>query len=114
MLAAVADAIGQCVEKSADGLTIAAAALDSTHMHLLIAYGGRNIDATAKWLADQTTKAVHRQTPHSGPVWGKGKWCSYVFDRQHWEHAMEYIERHNIQRGRGRRPYTFLAPPARL
>ena len=33
-------------------------------------------DGTAKWLADQTTKAIHGRTPHTGPVWCKGKWCS--------------------------------------
>ena len=87
---------------------MAAAALEPTHMHLLIPYAGRDIDVTAKWLADQTTKAVHRATGHTGPVWCKGKWCSYVFDSAHWDSIREYIERHNERRGLARRPYPFL------
>jgi hypothetical protein len=108
MLAAVAEAIAQCVAKSAVGLAVAAASLDSTPMHLLIPYSGRDIEVTAKWLADQTTKAVHRRTSHAGPVWCKGKWCSFVFEPGHWDNAREYIERHNVERGRGQRPYTFV------
>jgi REP element-mobilizing transposase RayT len=104
----VADAIGGCVAESASGLAIAAAAIESTHIHLLIPYSGRDIHKTAKWLADRTTKAVHRQTSHTGPVWCKGKWCSFVFDQSHWESTLDYIERHNVRRGRRPRPYSFL------
>lgn len=108
MVGAVVAALTECVRESNGGLTIVAAAVESTHMHLLIPYNGRNIDKTAKWLADQTTKAVHRATNHSGPVWGKGKWCSYVFDEKHWQNAIEYIERHNLRHGRAAKPYPFL------
>ncbi len=104
----VADAVGECVAKSAGGVAITAAAIESTHVHLLIPYGGRDIQKTAKWLADQTTKAVHRHTTHGGPVWCKGKWCSYVFERLRWQSTVEYIERHNVRRGREARPYPFL------
>ena len=108
MLAAVAEAIAECVAKSAGGLAVAAAAIDSTHTHLLIRYSGRDIEITVKWLADQTTKAVHRRTRHGGPVWCKGKWCSYVFESAYWDNIREYIERHTVCRGRAPRPYAFL------
>ena len=108
MIAAVVGAIAECVATSAGGLAVAAAAIEPTHMHLLIPYSGRDIDITGKWLADQTTKAVHRRTSHAGPIWGKGKWCSYVFESDHWENAREYIEGHNVRHGRSRRPYSFL------
>lgn len=104
----VADAIAECVAKSRGGLAIAEAAIESTHIHLLIPYSGRDIHKTAKWLADQTTKGVHRQTNHAGPVWCKGKWCSYLFDESHWQSTLEYIEHHNIRRGRHAKPYPFL------
>ncbi len=108
MVHVVVAAIVECVRISAGGLAIAAAAIESTHAHLLIAYSGRDIDKTAKWLADRTTKAVHRETNHHGPVWCKGKWCSYVFDESHWQGAIDYIERHNTRQGREARPYPFL------
>jgi len=41
-------------------------------------------------------------------VWGKGKWCSYVFQEGHWQGAMEYIERHNLRHGRPAKPYSFI------
>ncbi len=108
MVRAVVDGVADCVRSSAGELRVAAAAVESTHMHLLIPYSGWDIDKTAKWLADQTTKAVHRSTAHAGPVWGKGKWCSYVFDEGHWENAIQYIERHNLRHGREAKPYAFI------
>ena len=108
MISAVEHAIDECVTKSAGGLRIVAAAIESTHMHLLIPFHSRNIDVTAKWIADQTTKAVHRHTQHAGPVWCKGKWRSYIFEEFLWENIWEYIERHNTRHGRSARPYSFL------
>jgi REP element-mobilizing transposase RayT len=108
MVDAVIDAITDCAAVSAGGFAVVAAAIESTHVHLLIPYSGRDIDKTAKWLADRTTKALHTKTPHRGPVWCKGKWCSYVFEQTHWENTARYIERHNIRHGRGARPYPFL------
>jgi hypothetical protein len=108
MIRAVATAIGECVKVSDGGLKIAAASVVFSHMHLLIPYNIRDIDKTAKWLADQTTKAVHRHTAHSGPVWGKGKWRSYVFDEGHWQNTIQYIEKHNLRHHRAAKPYSFI------
>lgn len=108
MIQAVADAVGECVVKSNGGLAVAAATIVSTHMHLLIPYSGRDIDRTTKWLADQTTKAVHRDTGHVGPVWCKGKWRTFVFDQSHWENAKQYIGRHNLKHGLPAQPSAFV------
>jgi hypothetical protein len=108
MVNAVVAAIGECVRISRGELTVAAAAVESTHMHLLIPYSGRDIDNTIKWLADKTTKAVHRRTSHNGPVWGKGKSRCYVFDEGHWNSAVKYIQRHNLRHGRPANPYDFI------
>ncbi|HEY4759918.1 MAG TPA: transposase [Thermoguttaceae bacterium] len=109
MIDVVIDSIADCIQLSAGGLAVVAAAIEPTHMHLLIPYSGRDIDKTAKWIADQTTKKIHSKTNHSGPVWCKGKWCSYIFDEIRWTSVMNYIEQHNIRRGRAKRPYTFLS-----
>jgi len=108
MIRVVAAAIGESIAAAAGGLAVTAAAIEPTHLHLLIPYSGRDIGNTAKWLADRMTKAVHRGTNHAGPVWCKGKWCSYVFDQSHWDSTMQYIERHNIRHGRPAQPYSFI------
>ena len=108
MVFAVIAAIGDCIQRSRSGLKVMAAAIEPTHMHLLIPYSGRDIEITAKWLADQTTKAVHRKTPHAGPVWSKNNWIRHVFAPENWENALLYIDDHNVRAGRGSRPYSFL------
>ena len=105
-IAAVAKAIGECCDTSP--WRIAAASIEPTHTHLLITYSGLDIDKTAKWLADQTTKAIHRDTRHDGPVWAKGKWCRFVYERQSWNDTIRYIENHNKRRGVGPQPYAFV------
>jgi len=102
--------ITKCVDESGGDLRIVAAAIEPTHMHLLIINMGRDIDLTLKWLADRTTKAIHRETTHSGPVWTKNKWCDHIAVEEHWENAIVYIDDHNLRAGRGLRPYPFLAP----
>ena len=98
--------IGRCRAES--DWQIAAASIEATHTHLLVTYTEGDIDNTIKWLKDQMTKAIHRQTPHAGPVWCKGRWRSFLFDPDVWRNTREYIERHNERRGVGRRPYAFL------
>ena len=110
MIERMVRAIGECVAKSNGGLAIAAMSIEPTHMHLLIPYNGRDIDVTAKWIADQTTKAVHRATAHDGPVWSKGKWRSFVFDAAYWANIGAYIHRHNERRGLPADPYPFITP----
>lgn len=108
MIETIARAIGNCVEKSDGGLTIAAATIQQTHMHLLIPYSGRDIENTSKWIADLSTKAVHRETDHDGPVWSKGKWRSFVYQTSYWRHAGEYIRQHNVRAGLAADPYMFI------
>lgn len=110
MIAAIAEAIEDCVLRSNGGLKIVAATIEPTHMHLLIPNSGRDINLAAKWLADQTTKRVHRTTEHRGPVWTKNSWCDHIDSQDHWENAVLYIDEHNVRAGRGSRPYAFLAP----
>ncbi len=106
MQAVVVDTIGRC--RSESDWQVAAASIESTHTHLLLTYTERDIDHTVKWLKDQTTKAVHRNTPHSGPVWCKGRWRSYIFDPEVWRNTRQYIDRHNERRGAAPRPYYFI------
>ena len=106
MIDAVTSALELCVDKSNGGLSITAVTIQPTHMHLLIPYAGRDIHHTMRWIADQTTKAVHSSTEHTGPVWRKGKWCTYVFDQSHWNNAMQYIQKHHP----APQPYLFVTP----
>lgn len=106
MLGIVIDTVGRC--KATSDWQIAAASIEPTHSHLLITYSDRDIDNTVKWLKDQTTKAIHRETHHAGPVWCKGSWRSFIYDPEAWQNAQRYVERHNERRGVGPRPYPFL------
>ena len=110
MIEIVAQTIAACIAKSDGGLSIAALTIEPTHLHALIPYSGRDVHITVKWLADQTTKAIHKQTDHKGPVWCKGKWCSYVFDPRHWRNLRGYIGDHNKRAGRPADPYPFITP----
>ena len=106
MIDAVAGAVGECAAASI--WQIAGAAIETTHMHLLMSYSDRDIEKTCKWISQQTTKAVHRETPFEGPVWCEGKWLGFVFDLEHWKSARRYIERHNERRGFPARPWEWI------
>jgi hypothetical protein len=71
-------------------------------------YTTRDIDNTVKWLKDQMTKALHRGTPHTGPVWCKGRWRSFIYEADVWRNTRLYIERHNERREVGPQPYAFV------
>lgn len=89
---------------------LASLSVENTHSHLLMTFNSRNIDNTIKWLKDQMTKAIHQNTGYQGPVWCKGKWCSYIFDVEVWENTMAYIQRHNERWEVGANPYPFVKP----
>jgi REP element-mobilizing transposase RayT len=99
--------IDRCSDES--DWTLAAASIEATHTHLLMTYTERDVDNTVKWLKDRTTKAIHRQTRHHGPVWCKGRWRAFIYEIDVWQNTQRYIERHNERRGAGPRPYPFLA-----
>jgi REP element-mobilizing transposase RayT len=103
---AVLGAIEECV--GASPWCITAFAIEETHFHMLITYSGKDIHSTAKWLAQQMTKAVHRETNHQGPVWCEGKWCGYLFEQSYWDKTREYIERHNLRKDLPPRPFRFI------
>jgi hypothetical protein len=84
---AIEEAITDCVAKSKGGFYVSAGTIESTHMHLLLPYTGRDIHNTLKWVADQTTKRVHANTSYKDPVWCKGRWCEFIFDELHWEYS---------------------------
>lgn len=102
----IAEVVFQCASES--DWEIAAAAFEPTHLHLLLTYTDRDVDKTAKWLAQMTTKAVHQKTSHAGPVWCEGKWLEFVFDPLHFMNIRSYIERHRQRRTLPHQP-RFLA-----
>ena len=108
MRLSVENAIAKCTAESA--WKIVAGSIESTHTHLMITYSGLDIHRTIKWLAQCMTKAIHRETAHTGPVWCEGVWCTYLFDESYWQNSIRYIERHNERRGVGPRPYGFITP----
>jgi len=108
MIAAMARTLAVCAADSP--WDIAAAAIEATHVHLLITYCPLDIDRTCKWLAQQITAAIHRDTDHAGPVFARGKWRSYIFDPATWQNTARYIANHNLRQGRPAHPYDFIRP----
>jgi REP element-mobilizing transposase RayT len=106
MTDAVVDTLAQCAAESE--WSIVAAGIMPTHSHLLLTYTERPIDRTIKWMKDRLTKAVHERTSHTGPVWRKGKWRSFIFAEEIFDSTREYIEQDNVRRGMGPRPYAFV------
>jgi len=99
MMTAITQSLRDCIARSNGELQITAFAIEPTHLHLALPYTGRDVDGTAKWLADQTTKAVQRNTSHGGPVWCKGNWRSFIYEPEIWHRVHRYIENHNKRRG---------------
>jgi REP element-mobilizing transposase RayT len=110
MIQAIASAVEDCVMHS--DWSIVAAAIEPTHMHLLLTYTERDVHGTCKWIAQQTTKSVHRRARFAGPVWCEGKWLEFVYDASHFENLRCYIERHNLRRGLPAQPWPWIAVPA--
>ena len=106
MQVVVAETIERCRGES--DWQIGAASIEATHVHLLLTYSERDIDNTVKWLKDQMTKAIHHATDHTGPVWCKGRWRSFIYEQVVWRNTRAYIERHNERRKIGPRPYSFI------
>jgi REP element-mobilizing transposase RayT len=108
MIDTILKTLDNCVSQS--DWSIAALSMESTHSHLLLTYTERDIDNTIKWIKDRTTKDIHRNRLYQGPIWCKGRWRTFIFDEEVWNAARNYIERHNIRRGLGPQPYTFIKP----
>jgi REP element-mobilizing transposase RayT len=106
MVGAIAKAIAECANSSP--WTIVAASIEPTHLHIAISYSPLNIERTVKWIGQEMTKAVHRETSHVGPVFCKGRWLEFIFDEPHWRNVIRYIETHNVRRGVEARPYSWI------
>ncbi|MEM8494878.1 MAG: hypothetical protein AAF663_05780, partial [Planctomycetota bacterium] len=61
-----------CAEAST--WSLAALAIEPTHLHALLRDVDRDADRTIKWLSDRMAKAVHVRNNHDGPVFAKGRW----------------------------------------
>lgn len=93
---AVVDRLAHTLDRCATESTwdLAALSVEPTHFHALLTCITRDVDRTAKWLAQQMTKAVHQDTDHTGPVFAKGNWITFIFDESYWYNTIAYINRH--------------------
>jgi hypothetical protein len=103
MIEIVARVIGECCD------AVPVGDRGGIGLHLLLTYSGLQIERTAKWICQQTTKAIHRETNPKGPVWERNDWTSFVFDPEYFMNVKRYIERHNERRGVGPRSYSWVS-----
>jgi hypothetical protein len=61
----VINTLARC--RSESNWQLAAAAIESTHTHLLMTYSDRHIDNTTKWLKDQIYIERHNERRSTGP-----------------------------------------------
>lgn len=83
--------------------------IEETHFHALLTLSPLDIERTVKWVGQEMTKAVHRETQHAGPVFCKGRWLQFIFEESHLADVTQYIQSHNTRQGLSARPYDFLA-----
>jgi len=99
--------------KPVANLRIHAAAIEPTHVHLLLAplptpigrVVGRIKSTTARAaLSVAPNAAVHRRT------WTAGYWKTFLFDEDAVSAVKGYIESHNLRRGLPAAPWPWIAP----
>jgi REP element-mobilizing transposase RayT len=82
--------------------------IEETHFHALLTPSPLDIERTVKWVAQEMTKAVHRETTHATPVFCKGRWLQFIFEDSHLANLSQYIRSHNARRGLPARAIRFL------
>jgi REP element-mobilizing transposase RayT len=105
MMRVIAQTLGDCAKASP--WKIMAASIEPTHFHALLTDSPVDIERSVKWIAQEMTKAVHRQTTHAGPVFCKGRWLQFIYDQSHWDNIIGYIDAHNARHGLPARPVDF-------
>jgi REP element-mobilizing transposase RayT len=101
----MADSIGQTTKRY--GYRVIAAAIWSTHIHLVIEKTKEDISAVAgryKGISGKDVRAVRGP----GPIWTAGYFKVFLFKEQHVQAAVHYVEEHNRVLGLPLRPWDWI------
>jgi REP element-mobilizing transposase RayT len=92
--------------------TAFAAAIEPTHVHLLVGSVEEDIEKFAGRLKGRTSSEIlatgrHPERKH---VWTAGYWRVFLFDEIAMEAVRDYIDRHHVRAGRPANPYSWCRP----
>ncbi len=108
--AVVANTIGDTLQNQMEhGASVLAAAIERTHVHILLGALEEPINRVVGRLKGRTSSAVIAQgSEHERRrTWTAGYWKVFLFDRRSVEPVARYIEAHNERRGLPRAPYGW-------
>jgi hypothetical protein len=88
------------------------AALEPTHVHLLLGPVQENIAQCAGRLKGKSSSKVLELPSNAGRqrTWTQGYWRVFLYDAQAVLAVKEYIDAHNIRRGLPADPYPWISP----
>jgi REP element-mobilizing transposase RayT len=93
---AVADAFGNVTRDY--GYRVYAAAIWTTHVHLVVGYCREPLGKTVGRYKGVSSSAV-RRLRGSGSIWTEGYFRVFLFEEQHMLTAINYVEQHNVSLG---------------
>ncbi len=109
----VADTIGEVLNNQMESSArIYAAAIERTHVHVLLGPLDENIERVVGRLKGRTSSAVVARGSEPGRkrTWTAGYWKVFLYDSRSIRPVMEYIEAHNLRRGLMAAPYQWITP----
>jgi hypothetical protein len=109
----VADTIGEVLREDLSGkVPVYAAAIERTHVHLLLGTFPEHIDRLIGRIKSRTSSQVIKRgtEPWRTRTWTTGFWKVFLFDATVLPDVQQYIERHNERRGLNRAPFPWIVP----
>lgn len=109
----IAATVGQIVVEQQH--RVYAATFCATHLHVIFAPLSENIKTTIARLKKRTANvilAVRRtRSDNRKHLWTQGQFPVFIYDQQHLNNAIKYVQRHNQRIGLKDDPYDWIAPP---
>ncbi len=99
----VGDAIGRALI-GRKNITVLALTVETWHLHVVIGATRHDIATVVKCTKDAARYALRV----GRPIWGAGYDKRFCFDVPALRHRVEYVERHNLRRRLGPRPWSFV------
>jgi REP element-mobilizing transposase RayT len=108
----VAETVGQVLKEVHPRISIYAAAIERTHVHLLFGPSVHPIAKLVGLIKGRTSSDViaRGSEPWRTRTWTAGYWKVYVYDLLVIPEIQAYIERHNTRRGLAGAPYAWIEP----
>ncbi|MEE9294403.1 MAG: transposase [Phycisphaerae bacterium] len=101
--AVVADAFREAAH--ATGLIIRACAILYNHVHIIVDRPVGSYERVVNRLKGRSSQAIRAyrnispspNRRHRVPIWTRGYWCRYIDNPEYMEHAIRYVQEHNME-----------------